>query len=97
MKPNPAAPPLKPPQTRPERRRANRQYQKVINANQRYFDAKSAVEGPLLEHIHTSRHSTSADRRTTADVVAEQVAEDQRDTVFSRCMADVIASDGKRP
>ena len=97
MKPNPAALPLKPPQTRPERRRANRQYQKVIDANRRYFDAKSAVEVPLLEHIHTSRHRASADSRTTADVVAEQVAEDQRDTVFSRCMADVIASDGKRP
>ena len=94
MKPNPAALPLKPPQTRPERRRATRQYQKVIDANRRYFDAKSAVEVPLLEHIHTSRHRASADSRTTADVVAEQVAEDQRDTAFSRCIADVIASDG---
>ena len=97
MKPNPAALPLKPPQTRPERRRANRQYQKVIDANRRYFDARSAVERPLLEHIHTSRRSTSADSSTTADVIDNQVAEDQRDTVFSRSMADVIASDGKRP
>ena len=95
MKPAPVAPPLRASQTRPERRRANRQYQKVIDANRRYFDARSAVERPLLEHIHTSRRSTSADSSTTADVIDNQVAEDQGDTVFSRSMADVIASDGK--
>ena len=97
MKPNLALPPPKQPQTRSERRQANRQYQKVIDGHKGYFDVLTGVIRPLLEHIHTSRHSTSADSSTSADYIDDQVAEDQRDTVFSRSMAAVIADDAKRP
>ena len=97
MKPNLAAPPLRPSQTRPERRRADRQYQKVVVANRGYFDALNAETRPLLEHIHTSRRSTPADSSTIAEAIDEQVTVDQHDTVFSRGMADVVAGDAGRP
>ena len=97
MLPHPARNPVKPSQSRSKRRRADREYQKVIDEHRPYFDARETVESPLLELIQVSRRGVGADSSSDADVISDKALVDQQDTVFCRSMADVIADDDSRP